>query len=298
MAIINSETTGESPLNTLQNKADHECVMKILLIFILLLFPVHLYAQTNEELEKLDKQYQACRTPSDLHSLAQAVLRLLSDNPNSYDLNWKMAGVVWSKGDLLSIQYAAANLACLKPNHIKDIFHAESEYLEDQRAELLKMGMEARKYAEKAVSLNDAGIEGHFLNALGISLYAQGKTMVGSLTEGLYGKFNQAVDASMKIDRKFAEGALLRLAGRSAYKLPWPLRDNKKSLNLLLEAIDCQPGALRSWLYLADTYYQMNKITEAKAAYRRVIQMTPTGVELRGGEDLKVIAQTKLNALK
>ncbi len=285
-------------MTVLQNKPGHECVMKIFLLFILLLFPVHLCAQTSEELEKLDKQYQACRTPSDLHNLAQAVLRLLSNAPDNYDLNWKMAGVVWSKGDLLSIQYAAANLARLKSNHIKDIFHAESEYLEEQRAELLKMGMEARKYAEKAVSLNPEGIEGHFLNALGISLYAQGKTMVGALTEGLYGRFREAVNASMKMDRRFAEGALLRLAGRSAYKLPWPLRDNKKSVKLLLEAIECQPGALRSWLYLADTYYQMDETWKAKAAYIRVMQMMPGGVEVRDGDYVKVIAQTKLNALK
>ncbi|HSR12617.1 MAG TPA: tetratricopeptide repeat protein, partial [Thermodesulfobacteriota bacterium] len=102
---------------------------------------------------------------------------------------------------------------------------------------------------------------------------------------------------SLKIDRKYAEAGPLRLAARSAYQLPWPLRDYARSNELLKEAIGYYPQVLRSWLYLGDTCFRMNKIAEAKAAYQRVLQLDPQGSEIREASEIKSIAQIKLNAL-
>ena len=269
--------------------------MKRLLIGVLFLFPVILLGQTVEE---IDRQFENSKTVAEVEAVAKTISAALAKNANSYDLNWRMAKAVWLKGDLLSIQYTAANVKAVKSTDIEDIFSAEKEFSETQRAVLVVIGTEVRKYSEKAISLNTNGIEGHFYNALGISTYAQGKTIVAALTEGLRGKFNDEVDASLKLNRKFAEGGVLRLAGRAAYKLPWPLRDYEKSVKLLKEATDAFPGGLRSWLYLADTYFQMDNVTEAKAAYNRVMQLTPAGNEIRDSVELKQIAQIKLNALK
>ena len=270
--------------------------MKKIWLGFLLLIPITVFSQTVED---LDKQYDEAKTISEIDKVAQGLQLLLAKNSGDYQLNWRMARAVWAKGDVLSIQYTAQNVKAVASNNdMDDYFAAEKDFNENQRNELLKIGTEARKYAEKAVSANPNGVEGRFFNALSISMYAQGKTIVAALTEGLRGKFNEELDATMKMNRKYNEGGVLRLAGRAAYKLPWPLRDYEKSAKLLKEATESFPANVRAWLYLADTYYKMGQEKEAKAAYTRVTQLTPTGLELRDGSELKTIAQLKLNALK
>lgn len=269
--------------------------MKKLLMGLLILIPLTVFAQTVDD---LDKQYDDAKTVADLDKVVQSLQSLLSKNPGDYNLNWRMGRAIWAKGDVLSIQYTAQNIKAVSSKDIDDYFDAEKDFSENQRAELLKIGTEARKYSEKAAASNPNSIEGRFYNALSISMYAQGKTIVAALTEGLRGKFNDELDAALKLNRKYNDGGVLRLAGRAPYKLPWPLRDYDKSAKLLKEATDNFPGNLRAWLYLADTYYKMGQEKEAKAAYMRVTQLTPVGLELRDGTELKSIAQFKLNALK
>lgn len=270
--------------------------MKKILLGIMFLLPLGIFSQS---LEELDKQYDAAKTVDEIDKVAQALSTLLDKNAADYNLNWRMSRAVWAKGDVLSMQYTLQNVkAVSSKNDMDDYLSAEKDFTESQRTELLKYGTDARKYAEKAVAANPNGIEGRYYNALAISMYAQGKTIVSALTEGLRGKFNDELDAALKLNRKYNDGGALRLAGRAAYKLPWPLRDFDKSAKYLKEATEIYPGNLRAWLYLADTYYKTDNLKEAKAAYTRVTQLSPAGLELRDGNELKTIAQMKLNALK
>jgi tetratricopeptide (TPR) repeat protein len=134
------------------------------------------------------------------------------------------------------------------------------------------LGRQTWDLGEKAVKLAPARVEGNYYAATGIGAYSQAVGIMKALGEGLEGKFNERLDAAIKIDPTFERGAPLLAKGRYYYELPWPKRDLGKSAAFYEKAIARFPESLRAHYYLAETLLKDGKAEKARDAIQKVKQ--------------------------
>jgi Tfp pilus assembly protein PilF len=63
--------------------------------------------------------------------------------------------------------------------------------------------------------------------------------------------------------------------GRYWYKLPWPKRDIKKSIQYLREAAEAAPFSVRGRVYLSESYLKGGDKELAKEELRTALEMQP-----------------------
>lgn len=192
--------------------------------------------------------------------------------PDNYDLQWRAARAVYVYGDAYHYQSMVDNYhAALTKNRIKNagnVIGFSQDMNSAQSKILLELGNLTRKYADRASALNPQGVEGHFYRALGISLYAFGKSIVKALLEGLGPKYEKALDEALAINKGYDGGVLYSAYGRYWYTLPWPKRNLKKSLSDLLLAVKYSPVNAQMLDFLGDTYYALGDKEKAGAAWQ------------------------------
>jgi tetratricopeptide (TPR) repeat protein len=93
-----------------------------------------------------------------------------------------------------------------------------------------RLGWKGYGYALRAIQVDQRRVEGHFWAALCIGEYAKGLGVISAIRQGIERRFRGYLDASMRIDRSYDEGGPDRIYALYWHSLPWPLRDNKKSL--------------------------------------------------------------------
>ncbi|MBI5555338.1 MAG: hypothetical protein HY920_05755 [Elusimicrobia bacterium] len=196
--------------------------------------------------------------------------------PDNYAIQWRAARAVYVYGDAYHYQSRVDNYeAALTKNRIKNA-GAVIEYSQDlnsaQSKTLLELGTITRKYADQSVALNPQGVEGHFYKAMGISLYAYGKSIVKALMEGLGPKYEKALDAAMVINKGYDSGVLYSAYGRYWYTLPWPKRNLKKSLQDILLAVKYNPINAQMLDFLGDTYYALGDKEKAGEAWQEAMK--------------------------
>jgi tetratricopeptide (TPR) repeat protein len=134
------------------------------------------------------------------------------------------------------------------------------------------LGRQAWDTCEKAVKLAPARVECQYYAAAGIGVYSQAVGVLKALKEGLEGKFNERLDAAIKIDPTFDKGAPWLAKGRYHYELPWPKRDLAESAKLYEKTIAKFPENLRAHYYLAETLLANDKAEKAREAILKVKQ--------------------------
>ncbi len=110
-----------------------------------------------------------------------------------------------------------------------------------------RMGM---NYGDKAIQLNPQRVEGWIYYGLSVGNYADGVSMFTAVKEGLVNKTRESFEKAYAIDKTFMWGAPLTALGRMWNILPWPLKDNKRSLKYLREAQRLVPDNPEGQVYL------------------------------------------------
>lgn len=219
--------------------------------------------------------------------------------PNDYQIQWRAARAIYVYGDAFHYQYMLENYdEAISKKQVKtsaDVIETSQDMNAIQSKKLLALGILARKYAERAVVLNPQGVEGHNYNALGISLYAFGKSIVKALMEGLAPKYEKQLDEAIAIDRGYGSGGLYSAYGRYWYTLPWPKRNLKKSLEYLITATKYSPTNMQMLDFLGDTYYVLGKKEDARIMWEQVLKSSDKGYI---SPCIFKLAQAKLNYLK
>ncbi|MBN1571829.1 MAG: hypothetical protein JW984_01395 [Deltaproteobacteria bacterium] len=151
-------------------------------------------------------------------------------DPFSYEAHWKCARALWWLTDQM---LAAANV---------------------KGGEHEKLGREGMELAGRAKLINPDGIEGHLYYALTAFHYAFGIGMIEAMKGGVFDAICEDLTWCQKRDETYGGGIVLR--GLSSYFriVPWPKRDNDKSLKLSTEAVKADETSVRNVVYLAAAY--------------------------------------------
>jgi tetratricopeptide (TPR) repeat protein len=218
--------------------------MRSILLAVLVLVALPALAATPEELSSWDALFARRGDAAAVKQLDEALTQALKASPEDYEVLWRMA----------RLRHWQADGAAADPKAKKNL------------------GKQAWELGDKARKLAPERIEGQYFAALGIGDYSQAVGILTALGEGLEGKFNERLDAALKIDPMYDRGGPLMAKGRYHYELPWPKRDLKKSASLFQKALAKHPEQLRAWLYLAETLLANGEEKQAHEAILKVSQ--------------------------
>jgi hypothetical protein len=140
------------------------------------------------------------------------------------------------------------------------------------------LGKAAWTAGDKAITAKPDDVHGHYNSGVGVGLYSEGVGILTALSQGLEGKFRDRLQAALRIDKDYLDGAPQVVWGRYFYKLPWPKRDVDESIKVLTEAVKSHPRNWRAKIYLADSLADNGKGDEAKKLVQEVL-------DAKGGED-------------
>lgn len=200
--------------------------------------------------EKFEELWKKRDQPGVEKELSAILQQQLTAEPRSFEANWRLAELY---------------------NWQADALHLDG----DKKAELGKLAWAA---GDKAISARPGDVHGQYQAGTGIGLYSEGVGILTALSQGLEGKFRDRMQAALKIDKDYLDGAPQVVWGRYFYKLPWPKRDVDQSVRVLSEAMESHPTNMRARLYLADSLWDNDKRDEAKRLVQDVL-------DSRGGDD-------------
>jgi tetratricopeptide (TPR) repeat protein len=217
--------------------------MRPILLALCLLVAVPAGAATPELLASLDALNARRAEPAALKEQEDTLKKELQAAPEDYELLWRSARLlVW-----------------------------QADGAGDDRLKKV-LGKQAWDACDKGVKLAPGRVECQYFGAAGIGVYSQAVGILKALKDGLEGKFNERLDAAIKIDPTFDRGAPWLAKGRYHYELPWPKRDLSESAKLYEKAIAKFPDNLRAYYYLAETLLADDKAEKAKEAILKVKQ--------------------------
>ncbi|MBZ4400020.1 tetratricopeptide repeat protein [Myxococcus sp. AS-1-15] len=217
--------------------------MRLILFALCSFVAVSARAAEPELLARLDALHERRGEAEGGKALEAELKAALSVTPDDFELVWRQAR---------QLQWQADGAASEKLKKV--------------------LGRQTWDVAEKAVKLAPNRVEGHYFAAAGIGAYSQAVGVMKALGEGLEGKFNERLDAAIKLDSGFYGAAPLLAKGRYYYELPWPKRDLKKSAEYYEKAIQQHPEMLRAYYFLAETLLRDDKAKEARNAIQKVKQ--------------------------
>jgi hypothetical protein len=156
----------------------------------------------------------------------------------------------------------------------------------------LKAGLGKRAWhvADKAIAAKPDDVRGQYNAAVGIGLYSEGIGILQALTQGLEGEFKTRIQAAMKTDKNYLNGAPVVVWGRYFWKLPWPKRDVGESIKVLTQEVADHPANLRGKYYLAVSLFDDGQKAKAKALYEDVAN-APLGADPAEDKRVKFEAQ-------
>lgn len=158
--------------------------------------------------------------------------KAVAANPGSFEANWKLARAIrW---------YAE---------------EAKRQNVKDWDDICKKYGKEGMNYAEKAMALNASKPDGYYWYGLNVGIYADGVSILTALAEGLKDKTQSSFEKVYAIDKSYDRaGAILSLA-RFWSVLPWPLKDNDKSIEYFKEYGKLYPDRDEYLIFYTEVLY-------------------------------------------
>ena len=202
-------------------------------------------AASNSWMARFDDAWKRRDEHAAMKEIGAIMKAQVASDPDSFETNWRLAQVyVWEANG------------------------ADG----DHKADLGQAGWEA---GDKAILAKPDDVRGHYLAGTGLGLYSEGVGILQALSKGLEGKFRERLQASLRIDKDYLDGAPQVVWGRYFYKLPWPKRDIGQSIKVLTAAVQGHPKNLRAKLYLADSLLEDDKGAEAKKLMQQVADAPP-----------------------
>lgn len=195
----------------------------------------------------LDDLYQRRGQANVLDELIAAAQQQLKSDPTNYDVTWRLARA-WSwRG------YTIAD-----------------------RVERRVSAENALAFGRQAMALAPNRVEGYFTYAIASGVYANAIGVAQAFVRRVGPDFERTMTRAYELDKHFDDGSPMVALGRYYYELPWPLRDLEQSARLLEEATASHPHSTRGHMYLAETYYALNRRREARRELDAVLSTTST----------------------
>jgi tetratricopeptide (TPR) repeat protein len=217
--------------------------MRLIFLALSLLLASPARAAAPEVMESLDALFTRRAEPAAIKEYEETLKKELQAAPEDYELLWRSARLlVW-----------------------------QADGAGDDRLKKV-LGKQAWDACDKGVKLAPQRVECQYYGAAGIGVYSQAVGILKALKDGLEGKFNERLDAAIKIDPTLDRGAPWLAKGRYHYELPWPKRDLDESAKLYEKAIAKFPENLRAHYYLAETLLANGKAEKAREAILKVKQ--------------------------
>jgi hypothetical protein len=217
--------------------------MRLLLACVFSLAPAIALADAAETARRLDELYELRYQPERLKELEALTTQALKTYASD-------AGILWRAARLKHWQCDGIANATMKK----------------------ALGKAAWDFGEQAVKLAPKAVESHYYAALGLGCYAEAVGIFNALTQGLEGKFNERLDAALKMNPSYHHGGPMIAKGRYYSELPWPKRDLRRSAEMLEKAVKAHPESLRAYFYLAETQLNDGAPQKAKQTLERVFQ--------------------------
>ncbi len=139
---------------------------------------------------------------------------------------------------------------------------------------LLELSERGTKWAERAVSAQPDGVEGHAWLALNLAMGVAGRTRTRAFFLGLPRRIRKEYTRALELDRAALSGGVLRLRGKFETLAPWPYRDHASAIQALEESLEVAPVPM-SALQLGDVHHLSGNDAEAQAAWERARDMPP-----------------------
>jgi tetratricopeptide (TPR) repeat protein len=163
--------------------------------------------------------------------------KALEGNPSSYEANWRIS---------------------------RSYFWLSDQLGDSEGDEHKTFGETGMQYGKVAMQQNPSGIEGHYYYALNLTQYGLGISIIKALAIGLGSEYEEHMKTVLTIHREYDDGGAFRAMGRYFYKLPWPKRDVKKSIEYLKEAVRIAPWNCRGHVYLAESFLKKGERSTAR----------------------------------
>ncbi|MFC1883378.1 tetratricopeptide repeat protein [Thermodesulfobacteriota bacterium] len=205
--------------------------MKKSILWILVcsfIFVVPAISMASDYLTEADEYFSKGKI-EDYKKAIELYLEALKKNPESYEINWKLARAYRWYGE-----------------------ESKRQGIDGWKEICAKYGKIGMKYGEKAISLNPDGVEGHYFYGLNVGIYSDGVSIVTALREGLKGKTQSSFEKAYELDKTYNTSGPTVALGRFWFVLPWPLNDKKKAHKYLREANKAEPDNIDGRLYLGE----------------------------------------------
>jgi tetratricopeptide (TPR) repeat protein len=138
-------------------------------------------------------------------------------------------------------------------------------------AEKLKIFQKGIDAAKRAVKIDDESVECHYWLGVCYGKHGETKGVMNSIS--LIEPIKKEMARVIELDETYACGGAYVVLGRMYYKLPGALGgSNEKSVEYLKKALKIDKGHLLTYLFLADTYLEMDKEEEAIKALKFIIE--------------------------
>ena len=138
-----------------------------------------------------------------------------------------------------------------------------------------KLGWKGLYFARAAIQLDAKRVEGHYFAALCIGEYSKGLGIITALRKGIEKKFRGYLDRAMKIKRNYEGGGADRAYGNFWHVLPWPKKDNDKSLKHFKRSLTYNKDLPRTHFYIARVYLDEDDKAAAKRHIAKCLSVNP-----------------------
>ena len=179
-------------------------VLFICIVFILpiILLAEDFMAEGNALFDKGKTNLESYKESGDMF------VKALEATPNSYEAAWKAAR---------AYRYFADE--------------SKKKNTQNWKAVCKEYGKVGMKYGEKAIALNQNGVEGNTWYGFSVASYSDSVSVLTALREGLKGKTQDSFEKAYKANKMYNDGGPIKALGRFWFVLPWPLQDKKLSLS-------------------------------------------------------------------
>ena len=146
--------------------------------------------------------------------------------------------------------------------------------IESEKENHARKGWEA---ADRANKLQPGSIEGWYWATANIGLYGEAIGTIRAIKEGLGDTYLDYANKAIEIDPLHDDGGPYRSLGRYYTKLPWPMKDLKKSMTLLEKSME-ENGARALTLYFyAEAQKDSGDKAGARKSLEKILQFEPNG---------------------
>jgi hypothetical protein len=135
--------------------------------------------------------------------------------------------------------------------------------------EMVRWGKEGWGYAREIVKRWPERAEGYAWSAILLGLISKGSAPATVLFNGYHTQMEKMAQMAIQRDARTYQGIAQRILGRYYYRLPWPMRDIKKSHRYLRASYRLNPHDAIGMFYYADTLWEIGQKATAKRIYER-----------------------------